>query len=290
MCNVSVIIPTFNRLSCLKEALFSVIDQTLAPKEIIIVDDGSTDGTYEWFKSQNHNFVRVLRQDNFGPATARNLGVSHATGRWIAFLDSDDLWKPEKLNTQVKFLKHHPQFRICQTEEIWLRNGIRVNSKKHHQKHSGYIFEKCLPLCIISPSAVMMERDLFRDLEGFDETLPVCEDYELWLRVTLRSPVKTLPQPLTVKRGGHSDQLSKKYWGMDRFRVQALEKVLREETLTTGQRDAVLKEIRIKLTILAEGFSKRHPKKINPYQEKWQKLQKKYRNVSMVENPTSFAQ
>jgi glycosyltransferase involved in cell wall biosynthesis len=273
-CLISVVIPTFNRLFFLKEALTSVLNQTLLPKEIIIVDDGSTDGTEEWVREQAQTIpnIVILRQLQKGPAAARNLGAARATGHWIAFLDSDDLWQKRKLEVQMEFLQSNPDYKICQTEEIWIRKGVRVNSRKAHRKFSGFIFEHCLPLCIISPSAVIMERKFFLALGGFDEALPVCEDYEFWLRASLRSPVMTMPQPLTVKRGGHADQLSKKHWGMDRFRVQAMEKILREENLTPGQRALVLEMMENKLTILSEGFNKRHPGEFNPYHKKIREL------------------
>jgi glycosyltransferase involved in cell wall biosynthesis len=271
---ISVVIPTYNRFPFLKEAITSVLNQTLPPKEIIVVDDGSTDGTKEWMKGRGE--VKYYPQENRGPAAARNFGVTQATGSWISFLDSDDLWKERKLETQWDYLQSHPECKICQTEEIWIRKGVRVNPRPVHRKYSGFIFEKCLPLCIISPSSVLMERKLFLELGGFDENYPVCEDYELWLRAALKSPVETLSQPLTVKRGGHSDQLSKKYWGMDRFRVQAMEKILGEGKLNPEQEKRVLEELGKKLTVLALGFSKRYPGKINLYWERWRELQEKY--------------
>lgn len=270
MDSVSVIIPTFNRLGLLQEALDSVWTQTLPPEEVLIVDDGSSDGTQEWLQSQGRSNLKFLTQAHQGPAVARNYGVQTAQGKWIAFLDSDDLWLPEKIERQLSFLHENPDYKICQTEEIWIRRGIRVNPRLHHRKYSGHIFEKCLPLCIISPSAVLLDREFFLELGGFDPDFPVCEDYELWLRATLKSPVKTLEAALTVKRGGHRDQLSKKYWGMDRFRVQAMEKLLARETLTNRQWKAMVRELTIKLNILAQGFSKRHPGQNNPWKEKLQ--------------------
>jgi GT2 family glycosyltransferase len=157
---------------------------------------------------------------------------------------------------------------VCQTEEIWIRNGLRVNPMKKHRKHSGYIFERCLERCIISPSAVLMEREFFEKLGGFDPEFPVCEDYDLWLRASLESPVETLSAPLVVKRGGHQDQLSKKYQAMDRFRVKAMEKILAAAILTDPQREALLKELKKKLGVLAGGFMKRYPEQFNPYARK----------------------
>src|SRR5262249_32700612 len=161
--------------------------------EILVVDDGSTDGTAEWLEVQDIPALRGLRQENLGPAAARNLGLAAASGRYVAFLDSDDLWLPEKLSMQTELLEGHPEYNFCQTEEVWIRRGLRVHPMKKHAKPSGWVFESCLALCLISPSALMIEREFLRDLGGFDARFPVCEDYELWLRATLRSPFRTLP-------------------------------------------------------------------------------------------------
>jgi glycosyltransferase involved in cell wall biosynthesis len=275
-CDVSVIIPTYNRLSFLQEAVASVVEQDPAPRELIIIDDGSTDETWDWLTKIASESIRVFRQAHQGPAAARNLGVSQARSRFVAFLDSDDLWLQGKLKVQVHFLNENPSFKICQTEEIWMRRGVRVNPHQKHQKPSGYIFEHCLKLCLISPSAVMIEKDFLLRLGGFDPSLPVCEDYELWLRASLQTQVQTLPHLFTVKRGGHADQLSTKYWGMDRFRVQAMEKILINEPLTEEQKGALLAELKNKLTVLANGHQKRHPELDNPYQEKLLWLQKNH--------------
>ncbi len=272
-CDVSVIIPTFNRLEFLKKSVAAVMGQISQPRELIVVDDGSTDATWAWLQSLAIPNLRIFRLENGGPARARNWGVSHAASKYLAFLDSDDYWLPEKLKVQFQFLEEHPEFKICQTQEIWLRNGVRVNSKLKHRKPSGSIFVACLKLCLISPSAVMMERELFESLGGFDPAFAVCEDYDLWLRASLKTPVWTLEKALTVKCGGHPDQLSKKHWGMDRFRVLALEKILAAGGLTRDQRLAALAVLRLKLAILSKGFLRRHPGKQDPYEGKLRWLQ-----------------
>ena len=221
---VSVIIPTYNRADWLTEAIDSVLAQSYPSCELIIVDDGSTDRTRELIAGYKQP-LHYLYQPNQGVSSARNLGIRSATGQYIALLDSDDLWLPQKVEQQVAIMEQCPELQLCHTEEIWIRRGVRVNPKKKHQKYGGYIFPYCLPLCVISPSSAMIRRSLFDEIGYFDETLPACEDYDLWLRITKTYPVYFIDTPLIVKRGGHEDQLSRKHWGIDRFRIQALEKI-----------------------------------------------------------------
>jgi glycosyltransferase involved in cell wall biosynthesis len=252
---VSVIIPTFNRWPVVGEAVESVFVQTYPDFELIVVDDGSTDGTHKElakFGSRLRMFVKARE----GVAAARNFGVSQAVGRYVAFLDSDDLWQPKKLEMQTAFMEKDPAVQICQTEEIWLRNGVRVNPKSRHQKPSGDIFIRSLQLCLVSPSAVMMTKELFSRFGGFDERFPVCEDYDLWLRIAVEHPVPLIPEPLVVKRGGHADQLSRSTWAIDRYRVVALQKLLRS-SLQGTRRASALAVLRSKVAILAHGARKR---------------------------------
>ncbi len=257
MPKVSIIIPTYNRLPMLKEAVDSVLAQNFEDFELIVVDDGSNDGTADEMKKYGGR-VRLLRHpENRGVSAARNRGILNAKGKYIAFLDSDDLWVKGKLKIQVAFLEDNPHYPICYTDEIWIRRGKRVNPKNKHAKYSGWIFEKCLPLCIISPSSVMMKKTLFSKVGLFDEALPVCEDYDLWLRISARFPVFFINRKLITKRGGHPDQLSQQSWGNDRYRVIALEKVLSEPHLKPEEREVVLDEMKKKCKILSEGFFRR---------------------------------
>lgn len=253
---VSVIIPTYNRAAFLKEAIESVLDQTLEDFELIIVDDGSTDSTGIVAQSFHDSRTIYLYQKNQGVAKARNVGVASSKAPFIAFLDSDDTWLPKKLETQAAFLGEHSDISICQTEELWVRRGVRVNPCAKHKKASGWIFEKCLPLCIVSPSAVMMRRGAFDALGGFDETFPACEDYDLWLRAALAFEIHTLDEPLIVKRGGHADQLSRQ-WGLDRYRVRSLKKILINSKLPINLVPKVMDEIVKRCQILAKGAEKR---------------------------------
>ncbi len=252
---VSVIIPTFNRGWILREAIDSVLDQDYQNVELIVVDDGSTDDTPAILSAYGEKIV-VLRQQNAGVSAARNSGIRAATGHLISFLDSDDLWLPQKLSCQVDFFCTHPTALICQTEEIWIRNGIRVNPKIRHKKPAGMIFEKSLALCLVSPSAVMLKKLLFEKVGVFDESLPACEDYDLWLRLSCQYPVFLIDHPLIVKRGGHADQLSRTP-GLDRFRIQALHKLLDSGVLTEKQFQATIRIYKKKCAIYAKGCLRR---------------------------------
>jgi glycosyltransferase involved in cell wall biosynthesis len=252
---VSVIIPTFNRGWVLKEAIDSVLAQDFKDFELIVVNDGSTDNTGQILDSYNQDLI-VLRQSNKGVSAARNRGIAAACGRLIAFLDSDDLWLPRKLSSQVDFFNSNPAAVINQTEEIWIRNGVRVNPKTRHHKFSGMIFERSLALCLVSPSAVMIKKNLFSKVGVFDESLPACEDYDLWLRISCQYPVHLIDTPLIMKRGGHADQLSKAP-GLDKFRIQALKKIIESGQLELDSYRAAVRTLQEKCAIFAAGCRKR---------------------------------
>lgn len=255
---VSVIIPTYNRAAWVKEAAASVLAQTFRDYELIVVDDGSTDATLEALIPLGLGGpLKVLRsKQRQGVSAARNLGAAAAQGGWLAFLDSDDLWLPDKLARQVEYLRAHPELSICQTEEIWIRNGVRVNPPKTHRKRGGDIFLPSLERCMVSPSAVMLHRRLFEALGGFDETFPAAEDYDLWLRIAWREPVGLVPEPLVIKRGGHPDQLSRQR-ALDRFRIRTLVKLLQEPALPGTYRQAARSTLAKKCRIYAQGCEKR---------------------------------
>ena len=138
---VSVVIPTFNRSAVIIRAINSVFNQTFKDYELIIVDDGSSDDTYESLKLFiDTKKIKYFRQNNLGVSAARNLGVKNANGQFVAFLDSDDEWLPHKLNEQIKYLSNNPDIKIVYSDEIWIRNGKRVNQKAIHKKSGGNIF------------------------------------------------------------------------------------------------------------------------------------------------------
>ncbi len=251
---VSVVIPTYNRGWIIKEAIASVLAQTFPEFELIVVDDGSTDNTPKLLDAYEE--IIVISQVNKGVSAARNRGIAAASGKYIAFLDSDDLWLPEKLFVQLAFFQANPEALVCQTQETWIRNGQRIYPKHRHQKQSGLFFERSLELCLVSPSAVMMKKDLFAGVGVFDEELPACEDYDLWLRVGARIPIFLIDEPLVIKRGGHDDQLSSNP-GLDKYRIQSIKKLLESGTLSHDQRKTAITVLQNKCEIYASGCKKR---------------------------------
>ncbi|MBN1408870.1 MAG: glycosyltransferase [Calditrichaceae bacterium] len=255
--NFSVIIPVFNREKIMHRSILSVINQSKSAGEIIVINDGSADQTKsELLKYQDK--IRIVNQPNRGVSAARNAGIQLARYEWLAFLDSDDEWHQDKLLKAEAFHNKHPKYKIFQSDEIWIRNGRRVNPKRIHQKYDGWIYKQSLPLCIVSPSAVVIHKDVFEDVGLFDESFMVCEDYDLWLRVSRKYPVGFDSYQGIIKYGGHSDQLSRKYWGMDHYRIKAMEKQLNDPSLPDDLRKATLQEICFKLDILIRGYQKRN--------------------------------
>ena len=253
---ISVIIPTYNRKHTLQRAIDSVLAQKFKPFEIIIVDDGSKDGTKEWLL-QNYPSVQYIHQPNNGVSSARNKGIQISQGSWIALLDSDDEWMPEKLEYQSRFIEVNRNSSFCHTNEIWIRNGVRVNQMKKHKKYGGDIFKHCLDICRISPSSSIIKKDVFEEVGAFDESLTVCEDYDLWLRVTAKFNILFLDEPLIKKYGGHLDQLSRVPEGIEQYRIRSLEKILSMGSLTETQFRLAKDMLIHKLNIYAKGLKKR---------------------------------
>ena len=281
MSRVSVIIPTRDRAHLIRRVLDSVYSQTRLPDEVIVVDDGSKDDTCNIIKSHYPDVV-LLSQENQGVSSARNKGIETAKFDWIALLDSDDAWQPEKIEYQMKSLENQSEFLFCHTNEIWIRNGVHVNPLKKHAKRGGDIFLHCLPLCVISPSSVIMNRTILDSVGLFDTNLPVCEDYDLWLRICSRFPVLYLNEKLVTKYGGHDDQLSRKYWGMDRFRIMALENIISETSLSAYERDEAVKMMLEKINIYLHGAYKHNNKKHVAHYERLLKFYSKPENKQTV--------
>jgi len=268
MPQVTVILPTWNRADWLQKSIESVLVQTFRDFELVVVDDFSTDSTAEILAAYSGKIRSIFLTKNRGVSVARNAAISTSDSEWIAFLDSDDFWHPEKLQKQIAQTKNRPECPIHFTDEIWIRKGVRVNPKKKHQKKEGWIFKPSLELCLISPSTVLLRRELFEIHGLFDETLPICEDYDLWLRLTAKHPVALLNEKLMTRHGGHADQLSRSDWGIDRYRVQSIQKILKTESLRPEDRTAAIRMLIEKCGILAKGFRKRgNLKEVEKYEK-----------------------
>ena len=224
---ISVVIPTYNRYDFLKRALTSVYAQTYLPKEVIVIDDGSTDNTSQIQK--DFPAIKYIYKENSGVSSARNTGIKSSTYEWIAFLDSDDIWHEDKLQEQINFHQKNQSILMSYTDEKWIRDSQEVKVPKKFRKFGGDIFSECLGHCIIAPSASLLHRSLFGEVGVFDESLEVCEDYDLWLRIAAKYEIGLVDKKLITKYAGHEDQLSFKHWGMDRFRVKSLEKFMESE-------------------------------------------------------------
>ena len=255
---ISVVIPTLNRINTLQRALDSVINQTYKPAEIIVVDNGSSDGTLKFLREQ-YPEITILTENKLGVSSARNKGIKKSINQWIALLDSDDAWHPRKLEIQTSMLDSAlKEYNLIHTDEVWFRNNKHINQMKKHKKQGGYIFERCLSLCCISPSSVLFKKNILDKVGLFDESLPVCEDYDMWLKICSSEEVLFAQDKLTYKYGGHKDQLSKSYWGMDRFRIKSIENIIKNFDLTYNQKKQAKEELIKKLKIIINGAFKRN--------------------------------
>ena len=252
----SVVIPIYNRKEFLRTCLNSVLEQTFSDFEIFVIDDGSTDETLSLVSEYLNYRINYIRVGHFGVSSARNIGIELSKGRYIAFLDSDDRWNKEKLKIAYEYINEYPEIKIFHTEEVWIKNGKILNQKKKHKKPSGYVYKNCLPLCCIGMSTSVVKRTLFNEIGTFDECLQACEDYDLWLRACHCNEVKLIPKALTVKYGGRKDQLSNQV-GLDKFRIYALEKILKSNLLNDCYKKATIQTLIEKCEIYANGARKR---------------------------------
>ncbi len=259
MPRVAVIIPAFNRAAVLPRAVASVLNQDYRDYELIVVDDASTDDTAERMRrlSGGHRLAYHRLPLHRGVSAARNIGVSRTRAPLVAFLDSDDCWDLDKLSRHLEWIDRHPAFRLSQTRERWVRAGRRVNPPKTHEKRHGWIFEESLRRCMITPSSVIIQRSLFEEVGGFNESLPVCEDYELWLRITCRYPVGLLDRYLLTRYGGRDDQLSNSFMGLDRFRIRGIMDLLGSGVLDERRAESARRSLREKARIVGNGYRKR---------------------------------
>jgi glycosyltransferase involved in cell wall biosynthesis len=240
----------------LVEAVASVLGQSHSPYELIVVDDGSSDGTQAWLAARDD--LRAIHQAHTGmPGQVRNRGIEEASGELIAFLDSDDLWRPGKLEHQLAAVgAGGPP--VQHTRELWLRDGVEVSQSRQRHSRVGDLFAESLRKCVIGPSTVLLPRTVLQATGRFREDLEVAEDYELWLRITARYRVGFLDEPLAIKRAGHGDQLSERHGHIELFRLTALQDLLAGGwQLGPAQRVAAYQELARKCRIYAAGCAKR---------------------------------
>jgi glycosyltransferase involved in cell wall biosynthesis len=236
----------------------SVLSQTWRDFELFVIDDGSTDGTENLpvLKSPDPRLHYLRSPKNRGVSHARNLGISRSSAPWIAFLDSDDEWLPRKLEKQMAYTTAHPALAIHQTKEYWIRNGLRVNLPKTHEKMAGDLFAASLKRCMITPSSVIIKRELLERTGGFNESFTACEDYDLWLRITCCHEIGLVDEYLLRRFGGHEDQLSATVPVLDRFRIQSILDLLGGDCLTLEQRSRAKQRLVELATIVAKGYRK----------------------------------
>lgn len=253
---ISVIIPSYNRALYVSRAIYSAIIQDYPNKEIIIVDDHSSDLSkfaYELFKDK----IRVIyHEENKGAAAARNTGIMAAKGEYIAFLDSDDYWLPQKLSIQIRYMLDTKAF-VSQTQEYWIRRGRRVNPNKENQKRGGDLFGISLRRSYVSPSCVMIKREVFWKVGLFCEELEAAEDYELWLRIGSLYPIELIDKPLVVREMGKRPHLSQRPEGMEFWRIMALLRLTLSWHLPLEKKREVLRELSKKLKVYGKGAQKR---------------------------------
>lgn len=279
---VDIVIPAFGREKLLEEAVRSVQQQTFEDWRLLIVDDASaTPLRCDSFAHDKR--IEIIRlEKNSGPALARNQGASRGDSPFIAFLDSDDLWQPQKLELQLELFKDDPLLQWAHTNEVWFRNGALVRQKHIHAKQGGQFFSRALERCLISPSAVMLRRIFFEQSGGFNPAFRLCEDYEFWLRLLLVNPVGFVKDAATVKRAGEWEQLSSSR-EIDRYRVLALHRLWRNapRTLSSEETILLLEEAARKTERLVKGAQKhRNRKRLATYQA-WLTLFKTLRTRPM---------
>ncbi len=246
--DISVIIPTYNRANFILKAIRSIQNQSLHVKEIIVVDDGSTDNTKEVLQNEE---IKYIYQQNSGVSSARNLGIQKAKYEWLAFLDSDDTWCKDKIKEHVSLHVNSPELKASFSDEIWVRNGKIINKKKHLKKEEP-CFLNSLRTCKIGVSTFVVHKSIFEDIGVFDETLKVCEDYDLWLRILRKYEIKLIDKELITKQAGHENQLSFTTPLIDTYRIKALKKHINSE-----YKKNILEEITYKSDILENGAKKR---------------------------------
>lgn len=248
---VSVVIPTHNRAALLREALDSVSAQTFRDFELIVIDDGST----EDIKAQvvgHPARPRVVRQAHEGPAAARNLGLREAAADLVAFLDSDDLWHPTKLEVFLKAVDQNPDCSIFYGPMSPIdRQGNPVPGRTK-RCHDGWITQQLFCSSFVHVPTILCRKDAILAVGGFDASLPVCEDYDLWLRLSIRERFGLIDQPL-AKRRLHDNRLSKALMGRNlAVKAEVLQRFF-DSGVANGQLDHGVARARLARVLFVAG-------------------------------------
>ncbi len=193
---VSVIIPTYNRLELLKETVDSVRKQHFRDFEIVVINDGSDDGTAEWLAQQSD--VIFVDQPNSGIASSRNKGSLVSKGEWLAFLDHDDIWAPDKLQRQVDFVRVNPEVGMVAVKHV--RLGTRTISTGPGKWTKGDLFVKTFSESFIHTSSVMIRRDVLEKVGGFPTKYRFADEFDVWLKISRNYDIAFLDKPLVFIR------------------------------------------------------------------------------------------
>lgn len=199
---VSVIIPSYNSAQYLPEAIESVLTQTYRPLQVIVVDDGSTDDTARAVEPYRDR-IRFIQKSNGGPASARNFGLKAVKGDWIAFLDADDVWLPQKLEKQMRVIEEHPEVGMVACGEYEV-NEYGTRDAEHiytnYKDKRRFLEALCSGNVIGGGSTALVRRSCLEHLGGFDEDLFGTEDWDMWLRIAFLYEVRFVEEPLMEAR------------------------------------------------------------------------------------------
>lgn len=307
MVGVTVVVPTCNRKDFVTQALHSVFSQNYRNFEIVVVDDGSTDGTaahllrtfgaearaVELVARRNpaaltpfyHTFthqgllVRYEYHQNRGLGAARNRGIRHARGSYIAFLEAEDIWEPGHLRSQIDFLEGHRGACIARVGERPAKEGPRSRRARRGEVASGNLFAQALEQAPAGISCAVVHRSCFAECGEFDENMPACEDYDLWLRLTARFPVYYVEGPEVTRRAPRPDG-SPHAWTSDRFRVYSLEKSFQSGQLDSEQRFLVSQALVRRCERLVEGYRRqKSEERANFYERKRRRFGQEVRKL-----------
>ncbi|AFZ00461.1 glycosyltransferase family 2 protein [Calothrix sp. PCC 6303] len=231
MPKVSVIIPAHNAIKYLPKSLETVFEQTFKDWEVLIINDGSTDGIEKWASEITDTRVTLIVQSHQGVSIARNHGISLSQGEYIAFLDADDLWEPTKLEKQVKYLDNHLHVGLVYTWTAFVDESAKATGRVSSSNAEGKIWLQLLENELIPcTSTVMIRRDCFDDVGMFESTLTHAEDLELWVRISKKYPVAVIKEVLTQYRQ-HGNNTTKSRDKMLQGLHKVIEKVFTSVTL-----------------------------------------------------------